>query len=262
MDGKKKIVFIGAGNVATRLSLAVRDAGYAVVQVFSRTEGHARMLGEKLACSFVTETGCICPDADIYIFSVRDDVLQRLIMKVPANRGLWIHTAGSVPVDVFKGYVERYGVIYPLQTLSKNRETDFHKIPLFIEGNTETSEREIRIMAESISGNVRPMDSEKRKYLHLAAVFACNFTNHMYHIATQILEEQSIDRHVLQPLIDETANKLHVMHPGMAQTGPAIRYDLDVINRHLALSDDPAIRNLYGLISADIHAKAKLITNH
>ena len=118
------------------------------------------------------------------------------------------------------------------------------------------------MIAESISVDVRPMDSEKRKYLHLAAVFACNFTNHMYHIATQILEEQGIDRHLLQPLIDETANKLRIMHPGMAQTGPAIRYDLYVISRHLALTDDPAIRNLYELISADIHAKAKLITNH
>ena len=141
MDGKKKIVFIGAGHVATRMSLAMRDAGYTVVQVFSRTSEHARMLGEKLPCSFITETGQITPEAGIYVFSVRDDALQRLITEIPANKGLWIHTAGSVPANVFEGHVERYGVIYPLQTLSKNRETDFHKIPLFIEGNTGASER-------------------------------------------------------------------------------------------------------------------------
>jgi predicted short-subunit dehydrogenase-like oxidoreductase (DUF2520 family) len=262
MDGKLNIVLIGAGNAATRLSSAMKDAGFSIIQVFSRTEENARMLGEKLSCGFITETKHINPNAGIYIFSVSDDTLQHLAGEVPANKGLWIHTAGSVPADVFEGRAERYGVIYPLQTLSKNRETDFRKIPLFVEGNTEASEKEIRNIAERISGNVHAMTSEKRKRLHLAAVFACNFTNHMYHIATQILEEQGIERHVLQPLIDETANKLHDMHPGMAQTGPAIRYDPGIMNRHLALLADPAIRNLYELISADIHAKAKRKTHH
>ncbi|MDR2679484.1 MAG: DUF2520 domain-containing protein [Tannerella sp.] len=247
-----KTVFIGAGNVATRLSLAMKDAGFSVIQVFSRTEGNVRMLGERLGCDFITETGLVDPGADIYIFSVKDDILQNIITKVPANKGLWIHTAGSVPVDVFKGHAERYGVIYPMQTLSKYRETDFHKIPLLVEGNTGTSEKEILNIAERLSENVRPVNSEKRKYLHLAAVFACNFSNHMYHIATRILEEQGIDRHVLQPLIDETANKLHAMHPGMAQTGPAIRYDLNTINRHLALLNDPDTRDIYELISKNI----------
>ncbi|MDR2774370.1 MAG: DUF2520 domain-containing protein [Tannerella sp.] len=253
-----KVVFIGAGNVAARMSLSMKDAGFSIIQVFSRTEDHARMLGEQLACGFVTETGHIRPDADIYVFSIKDDILPIITAEIPANNGLWLHTAGSVPVDVFNGYAKRYGVIYPLQTLSKERDTDFRRIPLFVEGNTEASEKDIRNIAKRISENVYSMTSEKRGYLHLAAAFACNFSNHMYRIATQILEEQGIDRKVLQPLIDETANKLYTMNPGKAQTGPAVRYDRDIINRHLALLNDPDIRNIYESISKNIHEKTKI----
>ena len=252
-----KIVFIGAGNVSVCLSQAMKAAGFSIIRVFSRTMESARMLGEMLACDFVTETEQIRPDADIYIFSVKDDILPDITAKIPANKGLWLHTAGSVPADVFKGYTERYGVIYPVQTLSKSRETDFRKVPLVIEGNTEACEKEILNIAERISEKVYPMTSEKRKYLHLAAVFACNFSNHMHRIATRILEEQGIDRHVLQPLIDETANKLYAMSPAKAQTGPAVRYDRYVIDRHIALLDDPEIRNLYELISKNIHKPTK-----
>jgi predicted short-subunit dehydrogenase-like oxidoreductase (DUF2520 family) len=256
-DGDIKVIFLGAGNVATRLSAAMRNAGFSIVQVFSRTEESACVLGEKLSCDFTAETEQIRPDADVYVFSIKDDALPDIIAKTPANGGLWIHTAGSVPADVFEGYAERYGVIYPLQTLSKNRETDFRRIPLFVEGSSGVCEKEILHIAERISGDVRPMDSGKRKYLHIAAVFACNFSNHMCHIATRILEEQGIDRHVLLPLINETANRLHAMHPAVAQTGPAIRYDLGVINRHLAmLEHDPAIRSLYGLISKNIKSSS------
>ncbi|MDR0743024.1 MAG: DUF2520 domain-containing protein [Tannerella sp.] len=250
-----KVIFIGAGNVAARMSLSMKDAGFSILQVFSRTEENARMLGKQLTCDFITETSQIRTDADIYIFSIKDDILPNIIAEIPVNNGIWAHTAGSVPIDVFEGYAERYGVIYPLQTLSKNRYTDFRKIPLFVEGNAEASEKEIRIIAEKISENVYLMTSEKRRYLHLAAVFACNFSNHMYRIATQILEEQDIDRQVLQPLIDETANKLYTMSPDKAQTGPAIRYDRNIINRHLALLKDPDIRNIYESISKNIHEK-------
>jgi predicted short-subunit dehydrogenase-like oxidoreductase (DUF2520 family) len=252
-----KVIFIGAGNVAAHMSLSMKDAEFSIIQVFSRTKENARILGERLACGFITETRHIRPDADIYIFSIIDDILPNIITEIPANKGLWLHTAGSVPIDVFKGYSERYGVIYPLQTLSKNRDTDFRKIPLFVEGNTEAIGKDIRNIAERISENVYPMTSEKRRYLHLAAVFACNFSNHMYRIATQILEEQGIDRQVLQPLIDETANKLHTMSPDKAQTGPAIRYDRNIINRHLALLNDPDIRNIYEFISKNIHEKTR-----
>ena len=253
-----KVVFIGAGNVATHLSKAMKDAGFFIRQVFSRTKSSAKALADICDCVYTTDVKKITPDADLYIFPLKDDALPEIISAFAANsnqtkNGLWIHTAGSVPVDIFEGYTERYGVIYPLQTLSKSHETDFSKIPLFVEGCNESIENEIFNIASMLSGNVTRMTSEKRKYLHLAAVFACNFSNHMYTIAAQILEMQGIDYRILQPLIDETANKLYSIRPEHAQTGPAIRYDRNVINNHLSMLEDENIRTLYTKISESIH---------
>ncbi|MDR2917002.1 MAG: DUF2520 domain-containing protein [Tannerella sp.] len=252
---EKNVVFIGAGNVATHLSLAMKNAGFSIRQIFSRSENSAKSLAEKLNCNYTTDVKEILPDADIYLFSLKDDVLQDIVASVPPNNGLWIHTAGSIPMDLFRGYAEYYGVIYPMQTLSKQRHTNFFKVPLFIEGNTKNNEDKIYDIAQMLSGSVTHMASDKRRHLHLAAVFACNFSNHMYSLAAKILEEQDIDWHILQPLIDETANKLYSMSPGNAQTGPAVRYDRHVIERHLSMLKDEDTRKLYLMISENIHAR-------
>ena len=249
----KTVVFIGAGNVATHLSRAMKDAGFSIRQIFSRTTENAKLLADILECDYTTDIKDILPDADLYIFALKDDALKNVIEKMPSNNGLWIHTAGSMNINIFNDFTERYGIIYPMQTLSKKRVTDFSKVPLFVEGNSDITENEVYYIASLLSHNVTLLDSEKRKYLHLAAVFACNFSNHMYDIATQILEKQGIDRHILQPLIDETANKLHSMSPHEAQTGPAVRYDRNVIDRHLSMLDDENLRNLYITISESIH---------
>ena len=280
----KSIIFIGAGNVATHLSQTMKSAGFSIRQVFSRTADSAKHLANICGCAFTTDIKKVMPDADIYIFSLQDDILKKVLTDMPVNNGqpndkaenynlaingtvnngstgngLWIHTAGSIHIDIFRGYTYRYGVIYPMQTLSKSRKTDFSKIPLFVEGCTDSIENEIYNIAKSLSDNVIRMTSEKRKYLHLAAVFACNFSNHMYTIAAKILEKQGINRHILQPLIDETANKLYSMDPESAQTGPAVRYDCDVIERHLSMLDDENLRNLYKMISESI-AKVELLS--
>jgi predicted short-subunit dehydrogenase-like oxidoreductase (DUF2520 family) len=254
-EKNRKVVCIGAGNVATHLALALKEAGFPIVQVFSRTTENARMLADRLNCAYTSHTDEIRKEAGIYLFSIKDDALQDIVRKIPANKGLWIHTAGSIPMELFNGKTNRYGVLYPMQTLSKSRKTDFYKTPLFIEGNTPESQKEIRQVAEMVSGEVGVMTSEKRKYLHLAAVFACNFSNHMYHLATLLLETQGIDRQVLQPLIEETALKLRTMPPDRAQTGPAVRYDHSVIDRHLAMLEDSGMREIYEVISAGIHKK-------
>ena len=253
----KNVVFIGAGNVATHLSMAMKNAGFSIQQIFSRTADSAKSLADIRGCGFTMDVKKILPDADIYVFSLKDNILPEIIESLAINNaqtknGLWIHTAGSVPVDVFNGLKKRYGVIYPLQTLSKSRETDFSKIPLFVEGNTESVENEIIKIASMLSENVSRMTSEKRKHLHLAAVFACNFSNHMYTIAAQILEKEGIDYRIMQPLIDETANKLYSMSPKQAQTGPAVRYDTNVIEHHLSMLENENIRKLYTMISENI----------
>ena len=249
----KKVVVIGAGNVATHLSLSIQTTSASIIQVYSRSEESACALASRLRVAWTTRICEITPEAGMYLFAVKDDALPEIIPQIPANNGLWVHTAGSVPMDVFKGYTEHYGVLYPLQTFSKSREIDLRPVPFFVEACTPDNEKSLVEFAGKLSTNVQMLSSEKRKYVHLAAVFACNFSNHMYMMACKLLDKQHIPHDVLLPLIDETAAKIHTLSPLKAQTGPAIRYDLHVLNRHMELLTDPAMKEMYQLISQNIH---------
>jgi predicted short-subunit dehydrogenase-like oxidoreductase (DUF2520 family) len=251
-----KVIFIGAGNLATRLSLEMKRVGFTIVQVFSHTQEHAALLAEKLGCAWTTTIEDVRDDAELYVFSLKDSVLTDIIAHIKPNQGIWIHTAGSMPMDVFAGFSNRYGVLYPLQTFSKQRTVDFSIVPIFLESNSEEVAEKLKKIAFSISSSVYFLSSEKRKYLHLAAVYACNFTNHIYSEAFKLLASQEIPTEVLLPLIDETAAKIHAMTPAEAQTGPAIRYDENVINKHLAMLSDADMKLLYQLISKSIHKEA------
>lgn len=227
-----------------------------IVQVYSHTEENAKLLADRLRCEWTVSPAEIVNNADLYVFSLKDAVLQEIIAQVKPNEGLWVHTAGSMPISIFEGYAKRYGVIYPLQTFSKNRQVDFKRIPFFLEVNSSEDERLLGDVAKAISCDVRFLSSEKRKSLHLAAVFACNFTNHIYALAEKLLEEQEIPGEVLLPLIDETAAKVHEMKALEAQTGPAIRYDENVIRKHMEMLSDPTMREIYQLMSQSIHKEA------
>lgn len=252
-----KIVFIGAGNLATRLSLAMQRVGMLIGQVYSHTEASARQLATRLGCPWTNDLSALQEDGDLYVFSLKDTVLSDVISKVKPNNGMWVHTAGSMPMSVFEGYAQRFGVLYPLQTFSKGRNVNFDVIPIFLEANTDKNADYLKNIASALSENVRFMSSEKRRSLHLAAVFACNFTNHIYTLSYKLLENESIPADVLLPLIDETVSKIHSMPPAAAQTGPAIRYDENVINKHLAMLDDPDMQAIYRLLSQSIHKEAQ-----
>ena len=252
-----KIVFIGAGNLATRLSLAMQRVGMPIGQVYSHTEASARQLATRLGCPWTNDLSALQEDGDLYVFSLKDTVLSDVISKVKPNNGMWVHTAGSMPMSVFEGYAQRFGVLYPLQTFSKGRNVNFDVIPIFLEANTDKNADYLKNIASALSENVRFMSSEKRRSLHLAAVFACNFTNHIYTLSYKLLENESIPADVLLPLIDETVSKIHSMPPAAAQTGPAIRYDENVINKHLAMLDDPDMQAIYRLLSQSIHKEAQ-----
>ena len=252
-----KIVFIGAGNLATRLSLAMQRVGMQIGLVYSHTEASARQLATRLGCPWTNDLSALQEDGDLYVFSLKDTVLSDVISKVKPNNGMWVHTAGSMPMSVFEGYAQRFGVLYPLQTFSKGRNVNFDVIPIFLEANTDKNADYLKNIASALSENVRFMSSEKRRSLHLAAVFACNFTNHIYTLSYKLLENESIPADVLLPLIDETVSKIHSMPPAAAQTGPAIRYDENVINKHLAMLDDPDMQAIYRLLSQSIHKEAQ-----
>jgi predicted short-subunit dehydrogenase-like oxidoreductase (DUF2520 family) len=194
------------------------------------------------------------PNADLYLFAVKDAALPQTIADIPANKGLWAHTAGSLPMNLFKGKSPRYGVFYPLQTFTKGRLLSLDKTPIFVEANTPEDAKLLLNVATALSGNARKMDSATREYLHLAAVFASNFTNHMYYLAGKILAKQDLSYELLLPLIIETARKLSDMPPLDAQTGPARRGDRKVLDKQAALlADEPAMQTIYKLLSQSIY---------
>ena len=245
-----RIVLIGAGNVPTHLGVALIKGGHEVLQVFSRTGKAAVMLADALQCEAVTDLTSLRRDAEVYILSVSDSVLEDVAKALPRTDALYLHTAGSMPIDVLP--MARRGVLYPMQTFSKSRALDFRQVPLLIESPSDESL--LRSLAESLSDNVHVMTSGQRKKLHLAAVFACNFVNHMYDLSAQLLSEAEIPFDVLLPLIDETARKVHILSPHEAQTGPAVRGDRNVMNMHEnLLSDDTLKQQIYRLISQSIN---------
>jgi predicted short-subunit dehydrogenase-like oxidoreductase (DUF2520 family) len=254
-----KIVIIGSGNLATQLSLALKDAGHEIVQIFSRTQAHAQILAEQIGCPYTTIIEAILRDADVYILSVKDDALSVLAAAVCGShqQGLFLHTAGSMPMELFKGYAAQYGVLYPMQTFSKTRRVNFREIPCFIEGSSAQALATIRSLSESISSHVVECDSEKRKKLHLAAVLACNLTNHCYRLAERVLEAEQIDFRLFLPLIEETARKVTIMSPREAQTGPMVRYDQNVMEMQMSMLPDARTREIYRLMAESIHEDYK-----
>lgn len=248
-----KVVFIGAGNVATHLATELYQKSFDIIQVYSRTIESASALAKTVHAVPVTEISAIINDADLYIFSVKDSVLEELISQMPENKGLWLHTAGSMSLDIFSKYTSWYGVLYPFQTFSKNRDVNWSDIPIFIEASDCNTLVRLEGIAKQLSGKVLELSTDKRKYLHLTGVFACNFTNHMYALAEQILKKIDLPFEVALPLIDETAAKVHTLSPKKAQTGPAVRYDENVINKHLSLIDREQVKEIYKLISKDIY---------
>jgi len=255
---KMRIVFLGSGNVATHLSFALKKTGNDIIQVYSKTLENAELLASKVDADPIDDIKLINTNADLYIFSVKDDILPEIVEHMPETTGIWAHTAGSMPMYLFSAKRrEGYGVVYPLQTFSKSREADFSNIPFFIEGDNPKTEHILVETAKSISGSVRLLGSEKRRYLHLAAVFANNFSNHMFTLASEILDQEGVSAEVLKPLISETVAKVMVMEPKKAQTGPAVRYDEKVIQKHLDLIQDNDTKKIYELISKSINKHSK-----
>jgi predicted short-subunit dehydrogenase-like oxidoreductase (DUF2520 family) len=250
---ENKIVFLGAGNIAAQLGCALQEKGFPIVQIYSRTLASAEMLGKKLRSAYTDNIQELVLDADIYIFAMKDSALPEVLKNLPPLQGLWVHTAGSLSVEIFTAYSDRRGALYPLQTFSKNRKVSFQPVPFFVEANRPEDEDLLEKIAFTLSGKVIRLSSEKRKHLHLAAVFACNFTNHLYVIASEILEKEGLNNALLLPLIKETASKIEDLHPREAQTGPAVRYDENVISKHLEmLADTPCLQELYRMLSNSI----------
>ena len=251
------IVFIGAGNVACKLSEGFKDTGRKVLQVYSRTETSARSLASMLNADFTSDLNKIEKGADIYIISVSDGAVPEIVKNLKLGKGLVVHTSGILAMEMLENVSQNIGVFYPLQTLSKNRKIDFLSIPVCVEANKEENLALLEDLARSFTTDVRYIDSPQRKLIHLAAVFASNFANQMYSIAEEIIKESEIPFDILKPLILETAEKIMYLDPYEAQTGPARRNDKNVINQHLEMLKNTNYNECYQLLSEMIANKYK-----
>lgn len=245
-----RVVLIGSGNVATSLALALNGKCH-LVQVYSRSMASAEALASRVGAQATNDLSQIVTDADIYVVSVVDDAITRVLETCPARGGLWVHTSGSTSIDVFKGKRTRYGVLYPMQSFSKSCPARMHEVHIFIEGCDSCATQEVKELAMLLTNNVHEITSTERERLHVAAVFACNFANHMFTLSSEVLDEAGIPFDAMLPLIKTTIAKLDNMTPTQSQTGPAARGDVNVIERHLqSLSGDK--HDIYRLLSQSI----------
>ena len=248
-----KVVIVGSGNVASVLSMVIQKKGHEIVQIVSRNMEHARELASGYNADAVSLTEPEFAPADIYIVALTDVALDS-IEKITGlkNNKLVVHTAGSISMDVLKNNSTTYGVLYPLQTLSKAAD-EIPEIPFLVSGNSKETTHRIVEFARSLSDKVITVNDQERLHYHVAAVFVGNFTNHLYAIAENFCEKERINFKNLLPLINEVTRRINFTSPLDVQTGPAIREDIFTLNRHLqTLTSHPDIKYLYLKLSESI----------
>ena len=253
-----KIVLLGSGNVATHLAKALKTIGEEVIQIYSPNLNHAKLLADLVTAEAINDLNDIIQNADLYIISVKDDVIATVAQSLKNVAGLVVHTSGTTDINTLSSQVKNAGVFYPLQTFSKEKEISFENIPLCIEASDKDQLGILSNLATRISRKVYQLDGEKRKVLHLAAVFACNFPNHLYALANRILNQNGLDFEIIRPLIAETADKIMSNLPENVQTGPAVRADESTLNKHLSmLTTMPELQNIYQTLSDSIKLMLK-----
>ena len=245
-----RVSIIGSGNVAQHLIVAFsKTTDIELVQVFARKDAAVAHLTspDKIYTNFNDIIA-----ADLFIIAITDDAITEVSAAIPFSSELVVHTSGSVSIEAINNK-NRPGVFYPLQTFSKSKEVDFKTIPICIETKNEKDFEILEKVAKSISNTVYKINSEQRKALHIAAVFVCNFVNHLYQIGNDICIENDLPFDILKPLIQETANKILTLSPNQAQTGPAKRKDIQTINAHLSFLSDDNQKEIYKMLTKSIN---------
>ncbi|WP_347453856.1 F420-dependent NADP oxidoreductase [Acinetobacter thermotolerans] len=251
-----RISLIGAGRVAYHLA-QVLSAQHEIVQIYSRTMDKAQQLAKQFQAQAITQSEELTANVDLVIIAVSDQSIASVIGQIHPYLpySLIVHTSGSTHLDVLKKAHTRAGVFYPLQTFSLERDIDWQTTPLFIEATNEQDQILLLDLANSLSNRVYNYSSSQRLSLHLAAVFACNFSNYCYDMAKQVVDAEQVDFSLLYPLILETANKATQNDPCQMQTGPAMRGDQNILNIHqqmLQQSQRPDLAEVYAILSQQI----------
>jgi predicted short-subunit dehydrogenase-like oxidoreductase (DUF2520 family) len=220
-----KITLIGSGKTATALGKSLQAGGHKIMQVWSRREEAANELAKKIHAAPVTDLTAIHTDADIYIIAVKDDAIAEVAKQLRIGNKIVAHTSGIKSKDLLKTVGMNYGIFYPFVSMTKEADTDFTIALMMIEGSNDQTTEVLYSLAQTLSNNVKMVEERQRQSMHLAAVFAHNFTNHMYTIAEKILEEKGLKFDDLRPLIAAHIANLQKLPPSTLQTGPAIRHD-------------------------------------
>lgn len=249
------IAIIGSGNVAWHLAPELENAGHCVSEVYSRNPKNAKALQKRLYNAEINPTLDFSDSsAQVFILAIADDAIENIVqeLSIPVDAVI-VHTSGSLSLGKL-GYAStvHIGVFYPLQTFTKGKRVSFEDIPILIEAEDKHTKRVLKNLGKSISKKVFEVNSKDRMAIHVAAVFACNFTNKMFRIAQEILQDQGFDFDLLRPLIVETINKSLDIGPKSAQTGPAIRRDLETLDRHMAYLKGNEYQKLYKIITKKI----------
>jgi len=256
----KKVVLIGAGNVNWHLGHALLKKKYEVIQVYSRTRKSARQLASSLGCKSTTQLVKINKEADIILIAVTDDALfdvAERIRHLESKDRLFIHTSGSTSLQVLEQYFSKCGIFWPPQSIRKEIKLNIKKTPFVVVAN-EDSLTMMKTFANSLTKQVHCMSETQKSHLHLAAVFANNFTTHLLSLAYQECEDQNVDFQLLHPIIQETFERVSDQDPALLQTGPAIRGDHKTIKRHLKLLvGNKELKKIYSLLSKSINPKLK-----
>lgn len=240
-----QIVIIGSGNVATVLSRLIHNAGHTIVQVYSRDINHANILAQEVGATAISDLSNINADADLYVVAVSDEGLYQIAANLKLPGKLVVHTAGSIPKGVLSSVTNKYGVLYPLQSLRKEMHIT-PPIPLLTDAVAEHELEIINEFAKTLSPVVSTTGDEERTKLHVGAVIVSNFTNHLYALAEEFCSKENIDFKMLLPLIQETANRMDIASPAKLQTGPALRNDFVTLDKHMKiLATHPKLRYLY-----------------
>jgi len=248
------VAILGAGNIGWHISKAFIKAGHPVKQVWSRTPEKAVDIALEIGANSITDLSLIGDNIDLVVLAVSDDAIVDVASQLNLNnKQVLVHTSGSTSIAALERYAVNYGVIYPLQTFSKNVEVDFLKVPVCVEGSTVEIGELLLSLANDLSESAQKLNSEQRVLLHISAVFASNFTNHFYTIAQNILAESGLNFSMIRPLIEATANKALHESPFELQTGPARRNDQLTIEKHSSLLIDKLeLKALYEMVSQNI----------
>jgi predicted short-subunit dehydrogenase-like oxidoreductase (DUF2520 family) len=251
-----RVVLIGTGNVATVLGRKISSVGHELVQVYGRTGARAKLLADQWKAAYTISMERIDNNADLYILAVADAALPAVAAGLQVKDKLVVHTAGSVSRDVLQGCSTRYGILYPLQSLRKEMQV-LPEIPFLVDANTAEDQLLVSDFARSLSSRVSVANDEQRLQLHVAAVMVSNFTNHLYTLAERYCAAEQVNFSLLHPLILQVAERLQVMSPHEAQTGPAIRQDTPTINKHLELlKGHGEMRELYEWFTKSIQRQS------